>query len=158
MGTTLSSWLFMRRRPRDSSDDGDEEASTSPEDSCASRTQDADGAAYFADHFPSPLSRHLCSLRYRRTSADKVNSIVCRYVAEDMTTQQTYGCHAHLYETASPDESHGAALAWCVEEGAPISALSLLSLCRVANSCRKKTLLTSLHGEALILTYTATLT
>lgn len=105
----------------------------------------------------SALARLLRSLRYSCADPGVVGTAVCRSVADDETTRQTYGCHAHVYETATPDESHGVALAWCLDAAAPMSTLSLLSLCRVANSCRKAALVTTKTGQAILLTYTATL-
>ncbi|AIO00564.1 hypothetical protein LPMP_303420 [Leishmania panamensis] len=143
MGTYLS--LLVHKRPREcvSSD-------SSIADDCS-----ASDAAPFS---PSSLSCLLLSLRYRCASPDRIGSEVCRYIAEDGAMRRTYGCHAHIYETDTADESHGVALAWRVDEfAAPLSALSLLSLCRVANSCRKKTLVTTPNGEAVVLAYTAVL-
>ncbi|KPA83491.1 putative mitochondrial hypothetical protein [Leptomonas pyrrhocoris] len=157
MGALLSSLLFPRKRCRDNGGGGGEDIATVSREPRSPRACGGGAPANMVDPSPSLLAKHLCRLRYRCTSSEKVGSLVCRHVAEDATTRQTYGCHAHLYETVTAEESHGVALAWCVDEADPISALSLLSLCRVANSCRKTTLLTSPLGDALILTYTATL-
>ncbi|AYU81150.1 hypothetical protein CGC20_6105 [Leishmania donovani] len=143
MGTYLS--LLVRKRPRE---DGSDDASSAA--GCS--------ASHAASLPPSSLSHLLRSLRYRCASPSRIGSEVCRSVAEDEATRRTYGCHAHVYETDTVDGSHGVALAWRVDEFAsPLSALSLLSLCRVANSCRKKTLVTTPKGEAVVLAYAAAL-
>lgn len=152
MGTSLSLLFWSRKRSRETRDDEGGSTAVSSDDVI-------DARAHSVDAFPpsSSFADHLRSLRYCCTCLGTAGTVVCRHVADDVATQQTYGCHAHLYETLTAGESHGVALAWCVDSAAPISTLSLLSLCRVANSCRKKTLLTSPKGNALILTYTATL-
>ncbi|CBZ29026.1 conserved hypothetical protein [Leishmania mexicana MHOM/GT/2001/U1103] len=143
MGTYLS--LLVRKRPRE--DESDDRSSAA---GCS--------ASNAASLPPSSLSRLLLSLRYRCASPSRIGSEVCRCVSEDEATRRVYGCHAHVYETDTVDGSHGVALAWRVDEFAsPLSALSLLSLCRVANSCRKKTLVTTTKGEAVVLAYTAAL-
>jgi hypothetical protein len=160
MGGVFASLSFNRKRCRDADGTGERESASLCSSLTCPRVFDNDdvaAVAYTVEAQPSMRAKHLRHLRYRCCSTEKIDTVVCRYVAEDTATQLGYGCHAHLYETSTADESHGVALAWCVEETAPLSTLSLLSLCRVANSCRKKTLLTSLHGEALILTYTATI-
>lgn len=167
MGTVFSSFFSARKRPRESdeSNGGSANVDGVPEVSSSAGASNTTIATTAAALSPSPFARHLRQLRYRHVSSSSslnktvthVGAVVCRHVDEDAATQQTYGCHAHLYETATAGESHGVALAWCVTAAAPLSTLSLLSLCRVANSCRKKTLLTSPQGDALILTYTATL-
>ncbi|KAG5472949.1 hypothetical protein LSCM4_02275 [Leishmania orientalis] len=142
MGTYLSFPLRKRRRKDSDDSSSAESVSASEAASCP----------------PSSLSRLLLSLRYRCASPSRAGSDVCRCIAEDVATRRTYGCHAHVYETSTADESHGVALAWRVDElVAPLSTLSLLSLCRVANSCRKKTLVTTPNGKAVVLTYTAAL-
>ncbi|KAK7195386.1 hypothetical protein NESM_000465500 [Novymonas esmeraldas] len=126
----------------------------------AAAGDDDDGSSGGTDTPPSSaLSRLLLGLRYRGAAPCRVGSAVCRCVAEDDATRRAYGCHAHVYETESAEESHGVALVWCLDgaAAAPLSALSLLSLCRVANSCRKMTLLTAVTGQAVVLTYTAAL-
>lgn len=61
-------------------------------------------------------------------------------VMEGGEVEARYGCHAHLYDTVSPDESHGTALIWSLSRSS-LNALSLLTLCRVGNSTRKKVIL-----------------
>lgn len=163
MGTVLSSLFGSRKRSREADDEVNcrrtDDAPTAPVDATSSggAPQAVATGARIDDSPDTPRSAHLRRLRYRCAPAEAVGRAVCRHIAADTTTQRTYGCHAHLYETDTAAESHGVALAWCVEAAAPLSPLALLSLCRVANSCRKKTLVTSAQGEALILTYTATL-
>ncbi|GET90958.1 hypothetical protein, conserved [Leishmania tarentolae] len=143
MGTYLS--LLMRKRPREDA----------PDDASSAGGCNACDVASLP---PSSLSRLLLNLRYSCASPSRIGLEVCRSITEDEATRLTYGCHAHVYEADTLDESHGVALAWRVDESAsPLSALSLLSLCRVANSCRKKTLVTTPNGEAVVLAYTATL-
>ncbi|KAG5472568.1 hypothetical protein LSCM1_03972 [Leishmania martiniquensis] len=143
MGTRFSFLVRKRRRNAESGDSPPAEGLSASDEACFT---------------PSSLSRLLLRLRYRCASPRRIGLDVCRCVAEDMATRRTYGCHAHVYETRTSDESHGVALVWRVDELADsLSTLSLLSLCRVANSCRKKTLVTTPNGQAVVLTYTAVL-
>lgn len=105
----------------------------------------------------SHLADQLLKLRYRFTTTHQSGDVVCRFVRDDAATQRSYGCHAHVYETVSPDSSHGTALVWRLDPTSPLSSLSLLSLCRVANTCRKSVLLATPNEEALLLTYTDTI-
>lgn len=82
-----------------------------------------------------------------------------------------YGCHAHLYEMESPKNSHGSMLVWCfgsfekesngtapLGKGNQMSILDLLSLCRIANTARKRVALIDIDRKiGLVLTYTTDL-
>ncbi|KAG5498848.1 hypothetical protein JKF63_03137 [Porcisia hertigi] len=143
MGTHLS--LLVRKRPREGVPE-----SASSQDGCSSPS--------LAASPPSSLSHLLLSLRYRSSSPSRAGSKVCRCVLEDERTRHIYGCHAHVYEAKDENKNHGVALAWRIDDSAaPLSTLSLLSLCRVANSSHKKVLVTTQNGEAVLLTYTAAL-
>lgn len=81
---------------------------------------------------------------------------VCRSVVQGREVEETYGCHYHFYPTSSPQEAHGTALGWHVGQE-PLSALSLLTLCRVGNSCRKKVVVVADEDIGIALKYIPTL-
>lgn len=102
-------------------------------------------------------SSHIRPLHYTYTTGPLAGSLLCRSAMDGSGVEAIYGCHAHLYPTDDPVESHGAALCWSVARS-PLSAHSLLALCRVANSSRKVVALVgSDDSEAIVLTYTVAL-
>lgn len=57
-----------------------------------------------------------------------------------VNAEKNYGCHGHLYGTQSAKTSHGLALVWSLSS-TPLTALTLLTLCRVGSNARKKIML-----------------
>eukprot|EP00796_Vickermania_ingenoplastis_P005431 gene5431-3916_t len=86
------------------------------------------------DRDASPLQSLLQAMRW--LSGPHQGEAVCACALEGDGVEETYGCHAHLYPTASPGEAHGTMLVWSISR-APLSVFSLLTLCRVGNTCHK---------------------
>lgn len=100
-------------------------------------------------------SSSLLALRYVR--GGQAGSRAFHSVVKGESVAESYGCHYHLYDTESPDAAHGVALGWSLSQ-ASLSAFSLMTLCRVANSCHKKlALLDEEAGTGVLLKYTANL-
>lgn len=101
-------------------------------------------------------------LRLRFASGTRTGEPVAFGGVCGASVEATYGCHFHLYPTEDPGNSHGTVLGWCLEAAADkptrIDALELLTLCRIANSCRKGAMLTNASTDkALVLHYAAEL-
>lgn len=72
---------------------------------------------------------------------------------EHVHAQEKYGSHGHFYGTLNSSASHGLALVWSVSK-TPLTALSLISLCRVGSSTRKKIMLVDeVDACGVVLTY-----
>lgn len=97
----------------------------------------------------------LLSLRYMSGAA--VGEHLCRSVVVGPDVERVYGCHVHLYPSEDPARHHGTTLGWVLADGSSIGALELLTLARVANTCRKTALLTDGRTCGIVLQYTADL-
>lgn len=74
-------------------------------------------------------------------------------VMDETNAEKTYGCHGHFYGTSDTNASHGLALVWSLSKS-PLTVLSLITLCRVGSSTRKKVILVDeLNARGVVLTY-----
>lgn len=133
-----SAWQYFRARVDGEDSRGDDSSSTAASD--------------------NPFLRLLRSLKVIQSFGNRLPiSPLCRCAVSGPYVEEVYGCHAHLYPTESPADSHGNAFAWSVTR-TPLSTLSLLSLCRLGNSCRKNVAVVSEeHSTCLVLSYEAEL-
>ncbi|ESL09584.1 hypothetical protein TRSC58_02693 [Trypanosoma rangeli SC58] len=76
-------------------------------------------------------------------------SVLCGPSVED-----TYGCHYHVYPSASSGDAHGTALCWSLRRSS-LNTHALMCLGRVANSCHKDMVLFD-DDIGILLSYTAT--
>lgn len=72
---------------------------------------------------------------------------------DESNAEKKYGCHGHFYGTPDTNASHGLALVWSLSK-TPLTVLSLITLCRVGSSTRKKVILVDeLNARGVVLTY-----
>ncbi|CAD2217916.1 hypothetical protein ADEAN_000540200 [Angomonas deanei] len=106
---------------------------------------------------------HYLTLFASNTSGNPLLQFVCGgtriqvgCVVDDENVREAYGCHFHGYEE-SPEASHGLMLGWYVNRE-KIDTLRVLSLCRLANSLHKHTVLVDeVHKKCILLKYSADL-